>query len=1493
MDISNEGISLTDVLYPNNYILEDFENSLYGANLSVISGNALAPLILELSPIVNESVIEEEFNLDVNEFVIKEEFNLDVNEFLFTDPVVLEPFAELVNEPSSDINLATDSYFTQVAKLLEQQNNQEKLVTLHKASAMDLDDKSKAQLKDYLLDSDVSANLAAEFLIAATSDVGFEKIEFIENNKYVISAQNTLDQQMIFTSLLDADNLTEDDTTFTKALINLIKAGKRDKVDVLITGRELNLTEDDQNKFLELILNQLVSATVAESFMDIASSTGDIEKLIYLETNKYEISRMQKDDQKKLQTCLLDSTNSSENDLLKASSVQYFIEAGDRNKLAVLDKTKNLNLAADQEKQFISYLWIDSNIAEAYLDILGSGENQGKLDFLDKNKGLLAACNGEAQAKIFESLLDENNLTKEDILFAETVLNLTQEGEIDRLKILEQGRRLDLNANQEQQILNYLSDGEVSVRFSQNYLKMFTEDTEKLNFIETNKYLISKYDEVTQNKIFDFLQDSRKLTDSDLSFAEKLLHLLELGDDQGVKLLDKGRDIELNVDQEDKFLEYVNDAAVSNTVADAHLILIQHGADENKINFLEANKYIISSLDVAKQQKIIDYLKDSDEVTVNDIGFTSKLITFMKSADEKGIEILDLVRKRSLGNEKEGLFLEYLAMTDTTNKVQIDQLLESLSINRSGVNLSFANVFNTLLKQGDKAKLDLLIQGNLVEMDIETRNEWRAALVEKDVSVDFAKTYMNLVKSNADSDKLRFLAENKFKISEIGKDFQQKVFDYVTDSANFTDDDVSFAKTYLRLARRGDLTKLNILEQNRKTEFSAEQEQQFLSYLSDRNVSVNLIGSFLDIISSGADDEKLKYLSENKYLISSSDAVTQEKVLNYLLDLDNLTENDTVFTDTIRVLLTQQDDERINILSRARDLDLTKEQEMKFFNYFLDNKVSLDFTATYLTLLNSQAGNEKLDFIDNNKYAISSLNATVQTKVLNYLADENAVINQKQPETFSLLSKLSILEETSVLSLSETQEKQLLNYIMDNKVSADLTSTYVDLINLGSESEKLIYLENNKYLISSYDKKNQKTLSEYLVDKENKTDLDILYVTNLSNFIQNGDSEKITVLESSRGLGLGMNGETQFFSYLADTKLSADFANAYLDLFTFEAGSDKYAFLEKSKYSVADLSLANQNRFFDYLVDADDKLHEDLLFTKILLHFAKQGSVSKANAMDSGFELDLDSQQERQFLRYLLDSKLSLGIAVAYAELASTNIANPILDLLQNTQLTVSSLNIGLQEKLAEQMKAAANNSNDSLEILGLSFSLIRDYKIDKRVALELSEILQSDEALEGLQNFKQNNQLERIAVDPKSRLHDLEFKSSVQKISNLGKFLGVTVEASQASSLSIVNNMVEALRSAPLKQFENKQDREQKILSDYQSRLDSYTTLILDELSKGDKLDPKKLELFKTKRTSIENSIQVIENSLNSITNITEKDPYIERQINEILANQSALKVF
>ena len=49
-----------------------------------------------------------------------------------------------------------------------------------------------------------------------------EKLEFIENNKYTISTQDTTDEQMILVSLLDTDNLTEDDTVFTKALMDLI-----------------------------------------------------------------------------------------------------------------------------------------------------------------------------------------------------------------------------------------------------------------------------------------------------------------------------------------------------------------------------------------------------------------------------------------------------------------------------------------------------------------------------------------------------------------------------------------------------------------------------------------------------------------------------------------------------------------------------------------------------------------------------------------------------------------------------------------------------------------------------------------------------------------------------------------------------------------------------------------------------------------------------------------------------------------------------------------------------------------------------------------------------------------------------------------------------------------------------------------------------------------------------------------------------------------------
>ncbi|MFM7458196.1 MAG: hypothetical protein ACKO3R_06005 [bacterium] len=1288
MDINILGIGLNDALCPNSYELglEEFENFLYAAVEPAIAGNLVEPLSVNSEPVLDLST-DESSPLTLDEF--DDTGNLTEIESEIDDLQSLIDSKLEVNQSSLDVNLAIDSYFTEITKLLEQQNDQAKLAVLYKASEMDLDSKAKADLANYLLDSAVSATLADVFLTAVINGMDEEKLEFIENNKYLVLAENNSDQQMILESLLDFDNLTENDTVFAKALIDLIKEEKRDKVDVLLNTRELNLTEDDQAKFLELLLNQLVSVTVAESFIDIVSSTGDMEKLNYLENNKYEISCMQETDQKKLLTCLLDSANSSENDLLKVSTMQHFIEAGDRDRLTILDKIKNLSLNPDQEKQFISYLWIDSDLAEAYLGILGSGADQEKLDFLDQNKDLIGACN----------------------------------------------------------------------------------------------------DEVTQNKILDFLQDDMNLTNSDTAFTERLVHLLELGDNRGIELLYKARDIELNSAQEDKFLDYINDKAVSNTVSDAYLDLVMCEANEDKINFLELNKYIISSLDEAKQKKIVEYLMDSDCLTKNDIAFTSKLITCIKSGDEKAVNALDTARQYLLGDAKEDLFLKYFSMTNTADQIQINRLLESLSINRSGVNLSFESVFNALVKQGDKVKLDLLVQGNLVEMDLETRNEWRAALIEKNVSVDFVKTYLGLVKSNADPSKLSFLAENKFKISDLSKDLQKKILDSVTDSVSFTDKDVSFTETYLRLARRGDLTKLNVLEQNRETQFSSEQKERFLDYLSDANISVNLIDAFLDVINSGADDEKIKYLSENKYLISSLDSATQDQVLDCLVDLDNLTKDDTAFVSTLITLLRNQDNDRLAVLLRTRDLDLSLEQEERFSNYFLDDNVSLGLIETYSKLLNSKANTEKLDFIDDNKYAISSLSNISQTKVLNYLADENALINQKQPERFSLLSKLNILEEPSVLSLNEIQEKQLLNYIMDNKVSANLTSRYLDLVNLGSESEKLIFLENNKYL-------------------------------------------------------------------------------------------------------VAGLSKTNQDRFFKYLVDSDDKLHEDLLFTKILIHFAQQGAVSKVNALDSGFELDLSSEQEKQFLRYLLDSKLSSRIAVGYAELASANIATKVLDLLKNNQSSISLLNRGLQEKLADQMKAAANYSEESLSILGLSFSLIQDYKIDKNAAVQFSKILESERALEDLQDFKQHNNLQKVLVDPHNILNDHQLKSSAQKISKIGKFLGVNIETSQSNNVTAVNKMIEVLSNEPLKQFETKQDHEQKLLADYQSRLDSYTVLIMDELSKGDKLDPKKLELLQAKRNNLENSIQAIENSRNSTSASNQRDPYLQRQIDEILSNGVVLNV-
>lgn len=109
--------------------------------------------------------------------------------------------------------------------------------------------------------------------------------------------------------------------------------------------------------------------------------------------------------------------------------------------------------------------------------------------------------------------------------------------------------------------------------------------------------------------------------------------------------------------------------------------------------------------------------------------------------------------------------------------------------------------------------------------------------------------------------------------------------------------------------------------------------------------------------------------------------------------------------------------------------------------------------------------------------------------------------------------------------------------------------------------------------------------------------------------------------------------------------------------------------------------------------------------------------------------------------------------------------------------------------------------------------------------------------------------------IDSKLELNDSESKSSAQKISKHGKFLGVNVEA-------------------------------------YQSRLDSCKVLIMDELSKGDKLDLKKLQLLEAKRTNLENSIQAIENGRNSIIGSTQRDPYLQRHIDEILATVAPLNV-
>ena len=276
---------------------------------------------------------------------------------------------------------------------------------------------------------------------------------------------------------------------------------------------------------------------------------------------------------------------------------------------------------------------------------------------------------------------------------------------------------------------------------------------------------------------------------------------------------------------------------------------------------------------------------------------------------------------------------------------------------------------------------------------------------------------------------------------------------------------------------------------------------------------------------------------------------------------------------------------------------------------------------------------------------------------------------------------------------------------------------------------------------------------------------------------------------------------------------------------------EKLEFIENNKYIISAQNIDDQQMILVSLLDTDNLIEDDqknLLtcsldsdkLTKDDTAFAdtllRNQDAERLDVLFKIRDLDfsLEHEQEERFLNYFSD------------ENAVINQKQP------ETFLLLSKLNI-LEETSASEMAvgcAELASTNIATKVLDLSFSLIRDCKIDKKSAVQLSEI-------------------------PDNSLNDSEFKSSGQKISKLGKFLGVNIEA-------------------------------------YQSRLDSCKVLIIDELSKGDKSDQKKLQLLEAKRTNLENSIQAIENGRNSIIGSTQKDDYLQRQINEVLANMVGLEV-
>ncbi len=131
------------------------------------------------------------------------------------------------------------------------------------------------------------------------------------------------------------------------------------------------------------------------------------------------------------------------------------------------------------------------------------------------------------------------------------------------------------------------------------------------------------------------------------------------------------------------------------------------------------------------------------------------------------------------------------------------------------------------------------------------------------------------------------------------------------------------------------------------------------------------------------DLQKQKFFIDHKQVISLLDEENREKLNEYVSDIDNLTREDLKFSELFLSLIQNEDYERIEILDKARELNLTVATEESVLNLLENKALSNEFIDTYLNIAAaSSASDPKLKYLELNKFEISALDENTQKLLL-------------------------------------------------------------------------------------------------------------------------------------------------------------------------------------------------------------------------------------------------------------------------------------------------------------------------------------------------------------------------------------------------------------------------------------------------------------------------------------------------------------------------------